>query len=116
MTTYTLDAVAAGRSERADAPEPITVDGNDLQAAAESVAERHMRTGSPEFRDWCNDHVDNDTFAAMVSGVLGSHQDLQTARGIVDALRTEFVETIIDDYLGMQRSVRLAHEVRKELA
>lgn len=88
---------------------------NRLQQAAESVAERHMRTGSPEFAGWVDGRVEAPTLARLIVGVLGEHHELQAARGLLDALRTEFVEAVVDNYLGDTWCRALYNEMRREL-
>jgi hypothetical protein len=88
---------------------------NRLQQAAEAVAERHMRTGSPEFTEWMDGRIEAPTLARLIVGVLGEHHQLQAARGLLDALRTEFVEAVVDNYLGDTWSRALYNEMRREL-
>ncbi len=88
---------------------------NRLQQAAEAVAERHMRTGSPEFTEWMDGRIDAPMLARLIVGVLGEHHQLQAARGLLDALRTEFVEAVVDNYLGDTWCRALYNEMRREL-
>jgi hypothetical protein len=95
MTTYTLDEVAAGRSERADAPEPRTIDPNAWQEAAERVADWHISTCSPEFVEWLDDsyaagRIEMRTIAAILCALPREAHLVQKAKGLADVILGDF--------------------------
>ncbi len=70
--------------------EDMTYAVNDHQRRAEAVAERHLRTGSPEFRSWFSGQYDSDAFASVVVGMVGDHTRKQIALGVLDVIRDDF--------------------------
>lgn len=121
MTTYTLDEVAAGRSERADAPEPRTIDPNALQEAAERVAQWHIDNCTPELVEWLDDsyaagRIEMQTIAAILCALRREAHLVQMAKGIADTILGDFVAFVAnaDERDSWPLARRMAREVRRE--
>ena len=120
MTTYTLDDVAAGRSERADAPEPHGIDPNAWQEAAERVAQWHIDNCTPEFVEWLDDsyaagRIEMQTIAAILCALPREAHLVQQAKGIADTILGDFRVFVAnaDDYSAWPMARRIAAEVRR---
>ena len=123
MTTYTLDEVAAGRSERADAPEPRTIDPNAWQESAERVAQWHIDNCTPEFVEWLDDRysageITMQTIAAILCALPREAHFVQQAKGLADVILGDFRTFVAnaDDYSAWPMARRIAAEVRREAA
>jgi hypothetical protein len=121
MTTYTLDDVAAGRSERADAPEPHGIDQNALQEAAERVAQWHIDNCTPELVEWLDDsyaagQIEMQTIAAIICALPREAHLVQKAKGLADVILGDFRTFVAnaDDYSAWPMARRIAAEVRRE--
>ena len=121
MTTYTLDDVAAGRSERADAPEPRGLDPNTLQEAAERVAAWHISMCSPEFVEWLDDRyaagrIEMQTIAAILCALPREAHLVQQAKGLADTILGDFRTFVAnaDERDWWPAARRIAAEVRRE--
>lgn len=75
---------------------------NRVQEAAESVAERHIDTRSPEWVDFVWDRIDRATMGALLRGDLT----------VLQPLREEFTEWIVDSY---RDGGTFYNEMRREL-
>ena len=122
MTTYTLDEVAAGRSERADAPEPRTIDPNAWQEAAERVADWHIRNCTPELVEWLDDRyaagrIEMQTIAAILCALPREAHLVQQAKGIADTILGDFRTFVAnaDDYHDWPMARLIAYEVKQEV-
>ena len=121
MTTYTLDEVAAGRSERADAPEQRGIDPNALQEAAERVAQWHIDNCTPEFVEWLDDsyaagRIEMQTIAAILCALPREAHLVQQAKGLADTILGDFRVFVANaaDYHDWPMARKIAAEVRRE--
>ena len=121
MTTYTLDDVAAGRSERADAPEPRGLDPNTLQEAAERVADWHIRNCTPDLVEWLDDsyaagRIEMQTIAAILCALPREAHLVQKAKGLADVILGDFRTFVANaaDYHDWPMARRVADEVRRD--
>lgn len=85
------------------------LDPNYVQAAAESVAERHARTMSPKFTEYTLDRMDAVLLKALVAGG-------EPAKAAMGEVRFSFCEWLVDIWHDDGRgNSALYNEVCREL-
>jgi hypothetical protein len=94
--------------------EPIDFDVNDYHRRCEQVADRHLRTASPEFLEWLRDQeFYEDTLATLIAGIANTTpgaeepQRFEVARGVVKSIAEDWQQAVIGNRF-------LANEVRRE--